>query len=649
MKNKKSSPFPFGATLYDDGCNFSIHSPDNIVSLIIFTDSENQEYKLKTHDQIVYYTFIPNITSGTQYGFKTIDNDGHSRLLLDPYSHSLSKPLQYNSPLDTEQSWTLSKSTVVDHNFDWENDTAPNHPIEKTILFELHIKGFTQQCPHIAPQYQGKYLGLCQPDIIQFFKQQNITTLQLLPITSFVTESHLKENNLTNFWGYNSVCFMAPHPNYAEKDAVNELKHMVRELHKNDIEVILDVVFNHTAEGDHNGPCFHLKALDQNYYLHNNPQQYMNYTGCGNTLDLTHQASFTLVLDTLRHWVNEYHIDGFRFDLATTLGRDHENFSPHSGFFMAIAQDPILQKVKLIAEPWDIGPNGYQLGNYPDNWHECNDKFRDITKSYWLQQPNFAKNFATQLMGSRDIFSASRWPQKLPVNFISYHDGFTLQDLVSYNDKHNEANGENNRDGHSDNRSNNHGVEGDTNNTAIILLRDKQKRNLMISLLFSFGIPHLLAVDSLSHSQQGNNNAYCQDNPISWADWNLSHINDVFKQWLADIIAIRQQIMPDVIRAFSNENRNKNKITWSNANGTQITPAQWLNIDHFSLHIDLFNHDGELLYLINATDTSLTFNLPKSTKWSMVCDTSTQNIIVKDVNVSYIQHPHSLSVLYRAN
>lgn len=650
MKKKQGSPFPLGATLYNDGCNFAIHSPDKIISLIIFTnDNDSYEYSLNTDDQFIYYLFIPNIKAATKYGYKITNDNGNNRLLLDPYAHKLSKPLEYHYPLDAEQSWTLSKSVVVDHAFAWEDDTPPNHPIEKTILFELHAKGFTQQHPTIAPSYQGNYLGLCQPDIIDFFKQQSITSIQLLPIISFVTEPHLIENNLTNFWGYNSVCFMAPHPNYAKNDAVKELKLMVKELHRHDIEVILDVVFNHTAEGDDNGPCFHLKALDHDYYLRNEHDQCMNYTGCGNTLDLTHQASLTLVLDSLRHWVKEYHIDGFRFDLATTLGRDHENFSAHNAFFMAVAQDPILQKVKLIAEPWDIGPNGYQLGNYPDNWHECNDKFRDITKNYWLQQPNIAKNFATRLMGSRDLFSASRWPQKLPVNFISYHDGFTLQDLVSYNEKHNEANGENNRDGHSDNRSNNHGIEGETNNTAILLLRDQQKRNLMVSLLFSFGIPHLLAVDSLSHSQQGNNNAYCQDTPIGWANWKLSKIDTAFQQWLTDIISIRQQLMPDVIRAFSNENRTKNTITWSDANGIQITSQQWVDIDHFSLHIDLFNNHGELLYLINGTNNPLTFILPKDNKWNIVCDTSTQNIIIEDINVSYLQPAHSMSILYRSN
>ncbi|MCG7585852.1 glycogen-debranching protein, partial [Photobacterium sp. OFAV2-7] len=505
----------------------------------------------------------------------------------------------------------------------------------------------TKQHPQLDEQHQGSYLGLCQPQVIEFFKAQGITTLQLLPVTSCMSEPHLLKMDKVNFWGYNSLCFMAPEPRYAANDAVTEMKTMIRELHKNGIEVIMDIVFNHTAEGGEGGPKFHFKCLDKNYYLQDSNKNYLNYTGCGNTVDLTYQPSLNIVLDTLRHWVTHYQIDGFRFDLAATLGRKRDRFDTQSAFFKAIAQDPILRQVKLIAEPWDVGPDGYQLGHFPRGWNECNDRFRDTVKSYWLEGNNNVKEFATRLMGSRDLFSAGGWPDKLPVNFISYHDGFTLHDLVSYNHKHNHANGENNRDGHGDNRSNNHGVEGETSNYSVIYKRERQKRNLMTTLLFSFGIPHLLAVDSLSHTQGGNNNAYCQDNEISWANWELSKDDKRFNTWLTQMLAARKQVMSPFIKAFSGHERGHHRIHWYRSNGQMMTAEDWQGLNAFALYLGLYKTGNELMFLINSSDIPTRYRLPSGSKWSIVCDTSESRLNQRQVQTTYMQSAKSMTILYR--
>ncbi|PSW20517.1 glycogen debranching enzyme GlgX [Photobacterium sanctipauli] len=648
MFAKLAQPFPLGATLCDRGCNFSIHAPDHKEIKLVLFDNENKKKIIDLDNQHldIHYTFVEGITAGQIYGYQIKDKD-EIRLVLDPYAQALSKTPFYTEPFTAQRSWDFAKSVVVDQRFDWEGTTLPQVPLEETVLFETHVKGFTKRHPAIDQTKQGTYLGLCQPAMIEYFKQQGITSLQLLPVTSCMSEPHLLKMDKVNYWGYNSLCFMAPEPRYAQQDPVTEMKTMVKELHRHGIEVIMDIVFNHTAEGGEGGPKFHFKCLDKHYYLLDREKNYKNHTGCGNTFDLTYQPSLNIVLDTLRHWVTNYKIDGFRFDLAATLGRNGDRFDMHSAFFKAIAQDPILQKVKLIAEPWDIGPDGYQLGYFPRGWNECNDKFRDTVKSYWLCQENNVKEFATRLMGSRDLFSAGKWPDKLPVNFVSYHDGFTLQDLVSYNHKHNHANGENNRDGHGDNRSNNQGVEGETENYAVLSRRERQKRNLMTTLLFSFGIPHVLAVDALSHTQGGNNNAYCQDNEISWADWTPSKDKAEFSQWLATMLERRKNIMSPFIRAFSGHNRGHHRIQWNRSNGHTMNAEDWQRLEAFALYLGLFKDGKEMMFLVNSSSIPTRYRLPAGSKWQVVCDTSEATLGSRQVQTTYMQGAQSLTILYR--
>lgn len=648
MFAKLAQPFPLGATLCDQGCNFSIHNSESKdIKLVLFDESNNKHFvDLKNQYLDIHYAFVPGIKKGQRYGYQIKDKNGY-RLVLDPYAQALDSIPNYIEPYTAEKSWLFAKSVVVEHDFDWQGTVLPQIPREETVLFETHVKGFTKRHPELDESLQGTYLGLCHPTMIAFFKRHGMTSLQLLPVTSCMSEPHLLKMGKVNYWGYNSLCFMAPEPRYAIADAVTEMKTMVRELHRHGIEVIMDIVFNHTAEGGEGGPTFHFKALDKNYYLQDSNKNYRNHTGCGNTVDLRYQPSLNIVLDTLRHWVTHYKVDGFRFDLATTLGRHGDNFNTQSAFFKAIAQDPVLQQIKLIAEPWDIGPNGYQLGHFPRGWNECNDKFRDTVKSYWLCHENNTKEFATRLMGSRDLFSAGKWPDKLPVNFIAYHDGFTLQDLVSYNQKHNQANGEKNRDGHGDNRSNNQGIEGETNNYAVICRRERQKRNLMATLLFSFGIPHVLAVDMLSHSQGGNNNAYCQDNDISWTNWQTTKESDEFRSWLTAMMAKRKAIMVPFIREFSGPKRGHHRINWKRSNGQLMNGEDWQNIEAFALFLGLYKDGHELMFLINNSTIPTRYRLPKGSKWHIVCDTSEDTHTTRQIQTTYMQSALSLTILYR--
>ncbi|OCH15125.1 glycogen debranching protein GlgX [Aliivibrio sp. 1S128] len=647
MNTHHAFPYPLGATLTSDGCNFSVHHASKFpISLIIFNEDDTyHEYQFTEEYGSIKYIFLENITENTTYAFKIIQNQ-EELLLLDPYAKSLKNTPHYQVPYTAEQSWTLAQCVVINDFFDWENTPQPKVPRSETILLETHVKGFTLLNSDVDKEVRGTYLGLADPANIAHLKQQGITSVQLLPVAACMHEPHLLEMGMVNYWGYNPIAFMAPDPRYARNDAVTELKTAIRELHKNNIEVILDVVYNHTAEGGDGGTTFNLKGLDQDYYLHHHGK-YTNYTGCGNTIDITHQPSLNLIMDTLRYWVEQYHIDGFRFDLAATLGREYDQFNPNNPFFKAVAQDPTLQKIKLIAEPWDIGPNGYQVGQFPDGWNECSDKYRDTAKSFWRGEQNYLKSIATRLMGSRDLISASRWPHKLPVNYVSYHDGFTLQDLVSYKERHNLANGEENRDGHGDNRSDNYGVEGPTDNPRIIAVREKQKRNMMTTLLFSFGIPHLLAADACSHSQQGNNNAYCQDSDISWVNWDLNKTEQEFKMWLSDMIQARQTHMTPIINAFSGTSRSKQKVAWYTPKGNNMTHADWHGAESLSLHLNIYDGDKELLIMINQSNIPTRFDLPKPKKysrWSLVCNTQHTQVTPKHAVFDYSLSPLSIAI-----
>ncbi|WP_210454492.1 glycogen debranching protein GlgX [Vibrio crassostreae] len=648
MTRTLARPYPLGATLGNTGCNFSIYSPDcKSLSLALFDENDEfTTYKLENEYADIRYVFIDGIKAGQKYGF-IAETDNGPILLSDPYAKAISEPLDYVTPYSNEKSFAMAKCVVIDDTFDWQGVEKPRISREETVLFETHVKGLSQLHPEVATNTKGRYLGLVSPEMLAFYKQQNINSLQLLPIAACMHEPHLLDMGKVNYWGYNPYLFMVPDPRYAEKDAVTELKTAIRELHRNGIEVILDVVYNHTAEGGEGGTTFNLKALDSRYYIKHGCH-YANFTGCGNTVDLTHQPALNLVMDTLRYWVSEFQVDGFRFDLAATLGREGDNYNPEAAFFKAVAQDPVLKETKLIAEPWDIGPNGYQVGNFPLGWNECNDKLRDITRSFWRGDQGYLKEFATRLMGSRDIYSAAHWPYKLTVNYITYHDGFTMQDLVSYKHKHNEENGENNRDGHGDNRSENYGVEGETENLLVIATREKQKRNFMASLLFAFGIPHILTADVLSHTQKGNNNAYCQDGVTSWLNWEDSERKTYFKTWLSEMISARQQYMVPFIKAFSGEKRNSNRIFWSRVDGTLMEHDDWNRLSSVALHLGIGKNGDELIYLINQTNAPARFSLPsdRDQNWVKICDTNLRNVKPGHAEGEMLLSPTSMAILH---
>ncbi|MGL6312280.1 glycogen debranching protein GlgX [Vibrio sp. WXL103] len=648
MNNKRTKPITLGAALDGSGCQFAIHAPNQpFLKLALFSDGNNyQTFPLESDCRGIQSVYIEGVKAGQRYGY--IGRvEGKPHFISDPYAKALDGPVLYPRPFDSTNSFSLPKCIVINDDFDWQGTDHPYIPREETILFETHTKGVSKLNPLVAADEQGTYLGLINEDMLAFYRAQNINTIQLLPIAACLDEPHLEPLQKVNYWGYNPYVFMAPDPRFAREDAVTELKTAVRELHRNGIEVILDVVYNHTAEGGDGGCVLNLKALDPRYYLMHNGH-FTNYTGCGNTVDMDYQPSLNLVMDTLRYWVTEYKIDGFRFDLAATLGRNGDQFNPNAAFFRAVAQDPVLSKIKLIAEPWDIGPNGYQVGQFPLGWNECNDKLRDITRSFWRGDHGYLKEFATRLMGSRDLYSASTWPYNLTVNYITYHDGFTMQDLVSYKHKHNEANGEHNRDGHGDNRSENYGIEGPTDNHTINELREKQKRNFMTSLLFSFGIPHILTADVLSHSQQGNNNAYCQDNPISWLDWRLDERKKAFKDWLAEMIAARQKYMVPFIQAFSGHNRNQNRVYWRRVNGGEMSHDDWNQLRSVSMHMGIGQDGDELFYCINQTNAPARFALPKDRKqeWQMICNTDSHELHRSVDQSQVLVEPCSIAIFH---
>lgn len=646
-----SRPYPLGATPDHHGCNFSIYSPhaDNIQLALFDERGEYQTYPLDSEYAGIKHTYIEDIKPGQRYGY-IVTLQGKPHYIADPYAKALDAALHYQLPFSSQTSFELAKCVVTENQFDWQGVTKPRRAREEMVLFETHVKGISKLNPDVPSEIQGSYLGLVSPAMIEFYKQQNINTLQLLPVAACMHEPHLLKMDKVNYWGYNPYLFMVPDPRYATHDAVNELKTAIRELHRHGIEVILDVVYNHTAEGGADGPVFNLKALDRRYYFKHG-DHYANFTGCGNTVDLSYQPALNLVMDTLRYWADEFQVDGFRFDLAATLGRHGEHFSPEAGFFKAVAQDPILREVKLIAEPWDIGPNGYQVGNFPFGWNECNDRLRDITRSFWRGDQGFLKEFATRIMGSRDLYSAANWPYKLTVNYITYHDGFCMQDLVSYKHKHNEANGEQNRDGHGDNRSDNYGVEGETDQKTIIEQREKQKRNFMASLLFAFGIPHILSADVLSHTQGGNNNAYCQDNETSWLNWQPSAQKTQFKSWLSEMVEARQQYMVPFIRAFSGKKRNQNRIYWRRLDGTFMEHEDWNQLSSVALHLGIGKHGDELFYCINQTNAPARFTMPQGDKneWTMICNTDSHDLHQTIDHKQVLVAPRSIAIFFANN
>jgi glycogen operon protein len=604
-------PYPLGATWDGHGVNFALYAENATgVELCLFdqkmgaTQVDTIQMLERTHH--MYHIYIPEIKPGQLYGYRVHGPydpaNGHrfnpAKLLIDPYAKAIAGTIEWDDALfgyevghangdlqisNTDSAPFIPKSVVIDNQFDWSGDKPPKTPYHKSIIYETHVKGFTKLHPDIPKEIQGTYAALGHPVTIEYLKQLGITAVELMPVHHFVADRHLVEKGLTNFWGYNTIGFFAPDVRYCSSgvqgEQVIEFKNMVKELHKVGIEVILDVVYNHTAEGNHLGPTLSFKGVDNvSYYrLMDDKRYYNDYTGTGNTLRANLPNVLRLMMDSLRYWILEMHVDGFRFDLASTLARELHEVNKLSSFFDVIHQDPVISQVKLIAEPWDVGEGGYQVGNFPPGWTEWNGKYRDCIRDYWRGADSIIGEFAARLTGSPDLYAGDYRRPTASINFITAHDGFTLNDLVSYNEKHNEANGENNQDGESHNRSWNCGAEGPTQKKDIVALRQQQKRNFLTTLFLSQGVPMMLAADEMSRTQKGNNNAYCQDNEISWVDW--KHADQELISFTRELIALRKShpsftrkrwFQGQPIKGVGVED-----IAWFLPEGTEMTDEDW--------------------------------------------------------------------------
>lgn len=656
-------PYPLGATYVGPGTNFALFSDHATgVELCLFDKTgegaKETRIRIKERTHQVWHIYVPGIKPGQIYGFRVEgpyeptqgDRFNPNKLLLDPYAKAVTNSLVWNPALfgyeigneqeDLSMSTTDSApyacmSVVCDNTYEWADDKRPRIPLHKTIIYEAHVRGLTNMHPDIPEDIRGTYKGLSHPAIIKYLKNLGITSVELMPVHHFIQDSHLLEKGLSNYWGYNTISFFAPEPGYAHDKnpalVVQEFKDMVKAFHKEGIEVILDVVYNHTAEGNQMGPTLSFKGIDnKSYYrLTENARYYNDYTGTGNTLNANLPNVLRLMMDSLRYWIEEMHVDGFRFDLAATLARELHEVNRLSAFFDIIHQDPVISQVKLIAEPWDIGEGGYQVGKFPPGWLEWNGKFRDCIRDYWRGAESMVGEFALRITGSPDIYADDYRRPTASVNFITAHDGFTLHDLVSYNEKHNEANGENNNDGESHNRSWNCGAEGETDNADINNLREKQKANFLATLFLSQGIPMLVAGDELGKTQKGNNNAYCQNNEISWIDW--AKADQKLIAFVRDLIKFRQE-HPLFSRKKWFQGREVrggiSDLKWFQPSGDEMSQEHWQH--DFAKALAVYMDGSELadnsFYLMfNAADNDIEFVLPEATyaaKWKTVIDTS---------------------------
>ncbi|MBF9194702.1 glycogen debranching protein GlgX [Microvirga terrestris] len=606
---REGLPYPLGATWDGLGVNFAIFSANATkVELCLFDEDGEREIErveLPEYTDEVWHGYLPDARPGATYGYRVHGpyepTAGHrfnpNKLLLDPYAKQLIGDLKWNPALfgytlgspDADLSFDkrdsapfMQKCRVVESAFTWARARRPQIPWERSIIYETHLRGFTMQHPAVPKEFRGTFSGLMQHEVIEYIKNLGVTAVELLPIHAFVDDSYLVEKKLKNYWGYNSIGFFAPQPRYLATPFINEVKEMVSHLHDAGIEVILDVVYNHTAEGNELGPTLSFRGIDNaSYYrLAPDPRYYINDTGTGNTVNLSHSRVLQMVTDSLRYWAQEVQIDGFRFDLATILGREPHGFEEDGRFLDACRQDPALSQVKLIAEPWDCGPGGYQVGRFSPGWAEWNDRYRDTVRAYWKGEEGKLPELAARLTASADIFNKRGRRPWASVNFVTAHDGFTLNDLVSYNEKHNEANGEDNKDGHDHNLSFNYGVEGPTEDPDIRSLRLRQIRNMLATLLFSQGTPMLLAGDEFAHTQQGNNNAYCQDNEVSWIDWEgIDQDGIELLEFTRKLIQLRQNLpilrRMRFLSGIYNEELDVKDVTWLTPAGDEMTPENW--------------------------------------------------------------------------
>ncbi len=685
---REGRPFPLGATWDGLGVNFALFSAcATKVELCIFDEQGNKELErieLPEYTDEIWHGYLPDARPGTVYGYRVYGpyapDAGHrfnpNKLLMDPYAKQIIGNVTWGAEIfcyqlgsddldlsfdDRDSARFVPKCVVIDPAFTWGGDRRPQTPWSQTLIYELHIKGFTRLNKNIPEPLRGTAVGLCEERVIRYLQTLGITAIELLPIHAFVDESYLSEKGLRNYWGYNSIAFFAPEPRYLRSPNIAELKQMVNQFHAAGIEVILDVVYNHTAEGNELGPMLSFKGIDNaSYYrLQENRRYYINDTGTGNTVNLDHPRVLQLVTDSLRYWATEMHIDGFRFDLATILARRPYGYDEASGFLTACRQDPVLSSVKMIAEPWDVGPGGYQVGNFPPGWSEWNDKYRDAVRAYWKGEGKLGE-FAARTAGSGDIYNRRGRKPWASINFITAHDGFTLNDLVSYNDKHNEANGEQNRDGTDNNHSWNHGQEGADVSADIVALRERQKRNFLATLFLSQGTPMLLAGDEFGHSQGGNNNAYSQDNEITWLDWSKIDVNG--KQLLdftRKLIAVRKKYpilhRERFLTGEYNAELDVKDVTWLTPDGTEMTQQQWDDGNARCLGILLDGRaqttgikrrgsDATLLLLLNSHYEDVAFKLPELSedkRWLCLIDTNIpQQIDPQEIRTN---QPYSLT------
>jgi isoamylase len=677
---REGSPNAHGAIWDGKGTNFTMFSASATKVEVCLFDSQGgtelERIALPEYTDQIWHGYIPDVAPSSVYGFRVHGPydpmAGHrfnpNKLVLDPYARAHVGELKWAPECfgytigaegddlsfdERDSAPFMPKCVVVDPNFDWQGQPrAGAVPWDQTIIYEAHVRGFTRLHPAVPPRQRGTFKGMGTKEVIAYVKSLGVTTIELLPIHTFINDSQLLEQGLTNYWGYNSIGFFAPDPRYASEpeQCLREFKEMVSRFHDAGLEVILDVVYNHTAEGNELGPTLSFKGIDNASYYRLLPDQkrfYINDTGTGNTLNLSHLAVIQMVTDSLRYWVNELHVDGFRFDLGTILAREPEGFDNQSGFLKACNQDPVLRGVKLIAEPWDCGPGGYQVGEFPPGWAEWNDRYRDVVRDFWKGAAG-AADIAQRLCASADVFNHLGRRPSACVNFVTAHDGFTLHDLVTYNEKHNEANGEGNRDGSSDNRSWNCGVEGPTDDPTINALRDRQVRNFLATLLLSQGTPMVLAGDEFGRTQQGNNNAYCQDNEISWLNWKQEGQDDPLTHFVRRLTALRHKYpilrRNRFLTGAIDEELDVKDLTWINASGAEMRSEDWTdaNMRCFGMLIDgrarptgvrQRGTEATMLIVFNAHYDLVEFTLPTSpggNTWTLVLDTN-----IPDSEVAY--------------
>ncbi len=686
-------PYPLGASWDGTGVNFALFSEHATgVELCLFRDEndtdEAAKIRLTERTDQVWHCYLPDARPGQYYGYRVHGpyepERGHrfnpAKLLIDPYAKAITGAIKWSNDLfsyrvgnpkgdlvpDPDNSaGGVPKSVVIDNAFTWEDDGPLHIPYNRTFLYECHVKGMTQRHPDVPPELRGTYLGLCSDPMIEYFQSLGVTALELLPVHQFVVDRHLAERGLNNYWGYNSISFFVPDVRYATRglgNQVYEFKSMVKSLHAAGLEVILDVVYNHTGEGNHLGPTLSMRGIDNTTYYRlesENKRFYTDFTGTGNSLNMLHPRTIQLVMDSLRYWVDEMHVDGFRFDLAPVLAREMYDVDKLSAFFDIMQQDPTLSRVKLIAEPWDVGPGGYQVGNFPVRWTEWNGEYRDSVRRFWRGERGQVGELASRLAGSADIFKGSDRGVYASINFITAHDGYTLRDLVSYEQKHNEANGENNQDGHNDNISRNWGVEGDTEDPAVQAMRHRVMRSFLATLAFSQGVPMLAHGDELGRTQLGNNNAYAQDNEITWVNWDLNACQKELVEFTRKLIAIRQA--HPVLRrrhffkgAVINGSPHKD-VTWIRPDGQEMQERDWRDPGAQALgmlidgaatdEVDDRGHavtGDTLLLLLNGGEQDISYSLPAmggDKIWVIMVDTAKDEMpVVRDSRVQVQAH-----------